>query len=276
MNLGPGVLLGAACVGLGCSGMGPLGDEAFNQGALSSVAVGPMCAGAMAAERQFIGSESAGHCVRWFERRLTYQFDAKGTQTLGLANAFDAVRQAFATWQAATNGCSDLRFVEGPRLTSPDVGADGHNVVLFRDRSCDEVVPSSDPCWHDLSCGNAHHCWQHDSSTIALTTSSYVTSTGELVEGDIEINSALKLTVGGGPRCDSPSGGVANCTWFDLQAAVTHEIGHWLGLAHSAAPGSTMSPISSAGDLSMRVLDSGTACFVCAAYPSGEPSRDCI
>ncbi len=45
----------------------------------------------------------------------TYRVDAAGsTRTPGDAE-FTAIDQAFAAWQAVSDGCSDFRFERGPR-----------------------------------------------------------------------------------------------------------------------------------------------------------------
>ena len=56
---------------------------------------------------------------------------------------------------------------------------------------------------------------------------------------------------------------------------MTHEFGHFLGLAHSPDPGSTMYANEPLGETSKRVLDSGSKQFVCDVYPQGRASMDC-
>jgi uncharacterized protein (TIGR03382 family) len=56
---------------------------------------------------------------------------------------------------------------------------------------------------------------------------------------------------------------------------MTHEFGHFLGLAHSPDPASTMYLSEPLGETSKRVLDSGSKQFVCDVYPSGQASKDC-
>ncbi|HVE87584.1 MAG TPA: matrixin family metalloprotease, partial [Myxococcales bacterium] len=66
-----------------------------------------------------------------------------------------------------------------------------------------------------------------------------------------------------------------SCVAFDIQNTITHEVGHFLGLAHDQDPESTMYFSASPGELKKRSLDPGTAQFVCDAYPRGLPSQPC-
>jgi hypothetical protein len=60
--------------------------------------------------------------------------------------------------------------------------------------------------------------------TLGATTFGFDNVTGELIEADIFLNSAFDWSV-------TPSGQTGR---FDLQSTLTHEIGHLLGLSHSA------------------------------------------
>jgi uncharacterized protein (TIGR03382 family) len=125
------------------------------------------------------------------------------------------------------------------------------------------------------TCGNVHDCWDHDTSIVALTTTSYIVSNGELVDADVEVNAASATpTIVDSPVC-SPGAISTNCVANDVQNAMTHELGHLLGLAHSPDPASTMYASEPLGELSKRVLDSGSKQFVCDVYPSGQASKDC-
>jgi len=149
------------------------------------------------------------------------------------------------------------------------------NLVLFRLQLCSAVVPNGDPCVAAGTCGNAYNCWDHGSTVVALTTSSYIISSGELLDGDVEVNAASATpTIVDSPPC-TPGGISTSCVANDVQNAVTHELGHFLGLAHSPDPSSTMYASEPLGETSKRVLDSGSKQFVCDVYPAGRASQDC-
>lgn len=222
-------------------------------------------------------------CVTWSERRVVYRMDAAGSARTPVEAEFTAVDSAFATWQTLARTCSDFEFVRGARIMDPKVGrgTDADNVVTFREENCRDVVPLTDPCQADGSCGNAHRCWEHGDATIALTTSTYSTRTGVIFDSDIEFNAGRSgdgtrflFTTISSPACaegmESPF-----CTAYDIQNTATHEIGHLVGLDHVNGPTSTMAPTAPLGDLQKRVIDPGSAAGFCGTYPRGKPPVPC-
>src|SRR5437868_4319055 len=69
----------------------------------------------------------------------------------------------------------------------------------------------------------------NDPHTLALTTVTYNKNTGEIYDADIEVNSAIQL---GGTAGISTADPVPPNS-FDLQSILTHEAGHFLGMAHT-------------------------------------------
>lgn len=234
---------------------------------------------------QYVRTETGDglHCFRWpvdagGRGRVSFVQSTTGLPGLG-SGAFDAISRSGHTWQTQLQACGDLDLVEGTRSASRSIGyAQGgpnENLVLFRSRLCSGVVPSGDPCLAAGTCGNAYDCWDHGSGVVALTTSSYISATGVLVDGDVELNAALfSFTVVDSPPC-SPGAISANCVAYDVQNAMTHELGHFLGLAHAPDPSSTMYSNEPLGETSKRVLDPGSKQFICDVYPAGRASNDC-
>jgi hypothetical protein len=224
----------------------------------------------------YVRTQFEAHCLRWAGREITWHLDAAGAAQVPGNAEVDAVARAFGHWAAVAQGCSDLRFTAGAPVANARIENDGATVVLFRESECRSMVPASDPCWMDLSCSDQYRCWDHATSTVAVTTNTFSTTTGVLVDADFELNAArFFFTVVDEPKCgDLPS---ANCVSTDLESAMTHEIGHALGLSHvpNETPFSTMTPISEPGSTLLRFVDASSACFVCDAYPSGLPSVDC-
>ena len=77
--------------------------------------------------------------------------------------------------------------------------------------------------------------------------------TGDVADSDIILNPGIAFSTDGS-------------TSYDLQAVVTHELGHALGLNHSGLLGATMFQYS---QLSQRYLSTDEISFASAVYPSG-------
>jgi len=219
----------------------------------------------------------SGPFLFWATRKHTYQIDSQGTPDAPAASAFDAVRKSFATWAQVT--CSDLSFTEEPpgatdRRVGYVSGSTNHNIVLWRTRNCASasVVPPGDPCLTQGGCSNKYDCWDHDSSAIATTTTTSVTSTGEILDADMELNdSAFFFTTVDAPVCP-PSAPRADCVAYDVQNTATHEAGHYLGLGHSSATDATMFAFAPSGETRKRQLHADDITGICAIYPKGGPT----
>ena len=226
-------------------------------------------------------TDDGKHCLRWpvtagTRSTVHYVQSSAGDPTLG-SGVFDAVNRSAQTWQTQLQACGNLDLTETtPRSASRFVGynpsGQNENLVLFRLQLC--APASTDPCIAAGTCGNVHDCWDHGAAVVALTTSSYAVSTGELLDADVEINAASATpTIVDSPPCSGTI--TTNCVVNDVQNAVTHELGHFLGLAHSPDPSSTMYATEPSRETSKRVLDSGSKQFVCDVYPAGKASQDC-
>jgi hypothetical protein len=222
-------------------------------------------------------------CVTWAKRTIVYQVDAAGSAQTPGDTEFAAIDAAFATWQALSDSCSDMKFIAGPRVSNPKVGrkTEDSNVLTFREVNCVDVVPAADPCLADGSCANTYRCWDHSDTTIALTTSTYSTRTGVLADADIEFNasrhqdgSSFLFTTVSSPPCAEAAVGVT-CVANDLQNTATHEIGHLVGFAHVTDPSSTMYPSAPIGETTKRVIDVGTSDGFCGTYPRGAAPVPC-
>jgi hypothetical protein len=129
------------------------------------------------------------------------------------------------------------------------------HVIVFRDREAER------PLW-EKDDADVEHLEQGpplDHSTIALTTVSFDTVTGEIFDADMEINSAnYDFSVG-----DSILPGQ-----IDLQTVVTHEAGHFLGLAHSLDPNSPMQASVENSHSFIRLLDDTQPGHASSARPA--------
>jgi MYXO-CTERM domain-containing protein len=223
-------------------------------------------------------TQSGDHCLHWPAGGVEIVQSVPGDPPLGDAG-FDAVSRSWQTWEAQFQICGSLVLTEGRRSPSRSVGfvigGRNENLLLFRTVRCSDVVDAGDPCATSASCGNAHDCWDHGASQLALTTTTYRTADGTVVDADVEFNAAEGyFTTVDGPPCDGGTESL-DCVVNDTQNTATHEFGHVLGLAHSPDPASTMYATAPVGETSKRSLDPGSLQFVCDVYPRGRPSQDC-
>jgi hypothetical protein len=136
---------------------------------------------------------------------VPYLIQSAGSQDVTLAQELAAIDAAFATWQAIP--CASLAFTNAG-MTNLGLAVDDKNVILF--------VESN---------------WQFGSEAAAATSLWIID--GEQT-ADIAIN-GQGFTWAIGP----PGDGITSKT-LDLQAVLTHEIGHFSGLDHSMRSYDTM------------------------------------
>ncbi len=106
------------------------------------------------------------------------------------------------------------------------------------------------------------------SSVLALTTLTFGVKTGIIYDADMEIRAKP-----GDVRLTTSDEDVDT----DLQSIITHEAGHFLGLAHTSVAEATMLPYYPPKSTKFRSLEADDAAGLCAAYPhdrAGVPACD--
>lgn len=151
-----------------------------------------------------------------------------------------AIRAALATWSSVPG--SQVRFLPLQSTSAGHNASDSQMTVTFA--SADDLsVLGYSP---GVSTG-----------AIAITTNSWSTDSGILLDSDILLNPSLTFSTDGS-------------TGYDVQSVFTHELGHALGANHSGLLGATMFPYSTVGGvavLSQRLLSSDDMAFASAVYP---------
>lgn len=189
-----------------------------------------------------------------------------------------AVMAAAATWSGQKNGCTYLT-IDAATSTDPTPRAanDAHNSVIFRSGSWCQLAPNGS-CEID-----------YDASALAFTWDTANKMTGQIYDSDIEVN---LVDFAWADVVASPS----LAEDMDLQNALTHEMGHFIGLDHTcfdplspssssrpldntgtpvpdcdlasaAVKATTMYPSAMPGDTQKRTLEADDQNGLCAMYP---------
>jgi hypothetical protein len=198
---------------------------------------------------------TSGHLLYWKSSCVSFDAQADGSPLRGIDadTVTQVVGLAFTPWLEANcgNGSPAMKIgtygpvvcdqVENPDPTHPDQynrsTEKGANVVMFRDDG-----------WP----------YQGSQDAYGLTTVTYNTDTGEIIDADIEINSTdFDVTVDG--------------SGTDLQTILTHEVGHFLGMAHAATANQTATMRANWDGVGtdLRNLSDDDVAGICEIYPPG-------
>ena len=142
-----------------------------------------------------VGDRMVG--LQWTRQPIRYAVTSRDVTGVSAAQLQTAVAHAFAEWDRPANVAIASQF-QGFTTAEP-FNDDATSVIGFRSR------PELD-------------------RTLGATTFVIDDTTGEILEADIFLNSAFTWSVA--------ANGEANK--FDVESVVVHEMGHFLGLGHSA------------------------------------------
>jgi hypothetical protein len=153
--------------------------------------------------------EAAGH--RWLRKPILISFApslaSPPTNIKPGSDVLGAVRRAMQSWANS----ADVQFLETSSSTetiSPANDGDGVNLITLSTANATIFRSSDSPGWTRVF---------HDSG-------------GTITEADIALNPNAQFSTDGTPGT------------YDLESAFAHELGHLLGLEHSAIIGATMQP----------------------------------
>jgi MYXO-CTERM domain-containing protein len=214
--------------------------------------------------------------------------------TMPLEEVSAAAMNAAAAWSSGETSCTYLGLSmtlsdePGPVAVPVAQGA----VVFRTDRWCwflDDGSCSTDP--EDEA--------THQSTTLMLTTLATNTTTGQIVQASTEVNA---VDVRWADLARHPELQSAQASVHDLQNALTHELGHFIGLDHNCVVGvpkewpidntgqpapscstalpsiieATMFYESAPGDLEKRTLAADDELALCDLYPAAHSPGRCV
>jgi hypothetical protein len=238
--------------------------------------------------------------------------------------AFAAWEGAARAGEAARCAHIAFPYGGSSSATATGLGSPAEHLVVFRQGWCSEnAAARADPCFTQGSCRAKFNCFDDsgslDQSVLALTRVTF-NGRGEITDADIELvdwDGTAGEIAGGAPpdgwywTCADPdppntvvcenaqtSGesccatlggcctayGQGDCLYEDLQNTLTHEAGHFLGLAHPCGSGTgtactpelrpvTMYPTASPRETKKRTLDADDVEGACAVY-MGAPEEE--
>ena len=193
--------------------------------------------------------------VRWpAGAPITYAVNANGvsgfTSDLQKLVIVGAVNDAFRAWAGIPQASIQFTNSGASQATGTDTaGADGVNTISFQD-------PNKTVLFRP--------------GTLAVTTITVAVTGGQAMLGDKVVNAVPGQMLDADITFDpsiafSPNG----ASGADLEAILLHEIGHLLGLGHTAILSSIMNPFGEAGSgVASRNLQSDDILSAAALYPN--------
>ena len=164
----------------------------------------------------FEDSAGGAKALFWKNSCVGYSLYKEASRLVRLEQATAIVAAAFEAWTSAACEKGGRPSVGAVDLGPVDCGKVRYN----RDQANQNVIVFHDDAWP----------YNASENTLGLTTVTFDTTTGEFLGADMEINATQNLVVGD----DVPAGS------YSLASVITHEAGHFLGLAHSAESSSIM------------------------------------
>lgn len=157
--------------------------------------------------------------IKWPTPTITIAFSTSLRQTppniKAGSDVLGAARHALSNWSQNSN----IRFIETTsNAQSISAPGNGDQVSLITVANTPENAAAFPPC--DSA----------EQIKTGRTRVFYNPKTGEITEADIAINPCLQFSTDSSPGT------------YDLEATLTHELGHLLGLEHSSVIGATMQP----------------------------------
>jgi hypothetical protein len=197
------------------------------------------------------GCWTEGLPVYWANACVSYDIQQDASHQIDYDTASADIATAFSKWTGTV--CPGAGDTAGRvSIDVRDFGPVACSLVQYNQNGPNQhVIVFRDSDWP----------YDDSSNALALTTVTYDKVTGEIYDADMEINTAQQTL----STADAdPSDG------YDFLSIVTHETGHFLGMAHSTDDFATMYAYYATGDTVMRDLTEDDVSGICSIYsPDG-------
>lgn len=191
-----------------------------------------------------------GVVLQWPKPCAQWSLQEDASSQVSFAQMEKIVADGFNTWMSAPcpgGGTPNIKVTQGEPVSCAkheyNQTQRNANIIVFRD-------------------GGWPYPGQYN--TLGLTTVTYNLDTGDIYDADLEINSADNNFTFGDTDVD-----------FDLPSIMTHELGHFLGLAHTPVATATMFASYQQHTTNLRYIQPDDIAGICAIYPPPLTTESC-
>lgn len=190
------------------------------------------------------GCVTSGKPLYWPTSCIGFSVDARMSRNLPEGATRTAIERAFLEWAERDCGGGSRASLTFSPLADTTCGAVGYR----KEGANVHVVTFRDDDWSYRGIDNS----------LAKTTVTFDASTGEILDADIEVNTASNPVTAGDKDVR-----------YDLQSILTHEVGHLIGLAHTQDFDATMFASYQPGTSDFRTIAEDDVRALCTVYPPG-------
>lgn len=209
-------------------------------------------------------TSDTGPSLAWNTRTIDMQVTRGDGSDLTEGDLDSAVRFAANAWNDVA--CSDFVVTIGDTTDERRAGFDWAE-------GADSPANVNIVTWRSGDEGDLADTWLHPVSALAITTVTYVRSSGRILDADIEMNDG-RFTF---TTCEPEDGCIVR---HDLRNTLVHEMGHVIGLDHPPTNqplvnDATMFSSAPEGETKKRTLDDDDVGGLCALYPADAATGEC-